>query len=223
MEDDIEALEKWATIFSEPKRLAEIIGAHLVLGHKVLGEKISALKSDWSNKKFEAAGQELAYIITLAIGPVTSDGDDVLSGCWKQAYGRGVGRVISACPSDKEKDGALCYPKCRDGYYGVGPVCWQSCPNEFRDDGAYCYKPKSYGRGAGSIHKCNDCEKWGALWYPKCRPSFHHVACCVCSPNCPSGMTDIGISCQKHSYGRTAGTPLICKPEEDEDAALCYD
>merc|ERR1712032_141901 len=35
-------------------------------------------------------------------------------------------------------------------------------------------------------------------------------------------MTDIGISCSKHSYGRTAGTPLICKPDEDEDAALCY-
>ena len=83
MEDDIEALEKWATVFSEPKKLAEIIGAHLVLGHKILGEKISALKSDWKNKKFEAAGQELAYIITLAIGPVTSNGNDVLSGCWK--------------------------------------------------------------------------------------------------------------------------------------------
>ena len=35
-------------------------------------------------------------------------------------------------------------------------------------------------------------------------------------------MTDIGISCAKHSYGRTAGTPLICKPDEDENAALCY-
>ena len=159
----------------------------------------------------------------MAIGPVTSDGDDVLAGCWKQAYGRGVGRVISTCPSDKEKDGALCYPLCRDGYNGVGPVCWQNCPDEFRDDGAYCYKPKSYGRGAGSIHKCENCEKWGALWYPKCKASFHNVACCVCSPDCPSGMTDIGISCQKHSYGRTAGTPLICKPEEEEDAALCYD
>lgn len=35
-------------------------------------------------------------------------------------------------------------------------------------------------------------------------------------------MTDIGISCSKESYGRTAGTPLVCKPDEDEDAALCY-
>ena len=66
----------------------------------------------------------MAEIITMAIGPVTSDGDDVLAGCWKQAYGRGVGRVISTCPSDKEKDGALCFNKCKDGFSGVGPVCW---------------------------------------------------------------------------------------------------
>ena len=35
-------------------------------------------------------------------------------------------------------------------------------------------------------------------------------------------MKDIGISCQKDSYGRTAGTPLTCKPGEDYDAGLCY-
>jgi len=35
-------------------------------------------------------------------------------------------------------------------------------------------------------------------------------------------MTDIGISCAKDSYGRTAGTPLTCKPEEEYDAGLCY-
>ena len=35
-------------------------------------------------------------------------------------------------------------------------------------------------------------------------------------------MTDIGISCDKSSYGRTAGTPLGCKTGEEEDAALCY-
>ena len=49
--------------------------------------------------------------------------DDVET-CWVKAYGRGVGKPISSCPADKEKDGLLCYPLCRDGYNGVGPVCW---------------------------------------------------------------------------------------------------
>jgi len=46
------------------------------------------------------------------------------SNCWLRSYGRGVGKPISSCASDKDKSGALCYPKCRDGYKGVGPVCW---------------------------------------------------------------------------------------------------
>lgn len=142
--------------------------------------------------------------------------------CWVKAYGRGVGKPISSCPDDKNKSGLLCYPKCRDGYYGVGPVCWQNCPSNFRNDGAFCYKPSAYGRGVGSFSECDNCEKWGLLWYPKCRKGFHNVACCVCSPDCPKHMTDIGISCAKHSYGRTAGTPLTCKSDQEYDTGLCY-
>ena len=154
------------------------------------------------------------------------------SNCWKDAYGRGVGKVITSCREGEERNGALCYPRCRDGFYGVGPVCWQYCPSEFRDDGAFCYKPSSYGRGAGYALWNRDncerdnpqtgCEKWGALYYPRCRPNFHNVACCICSPNCPPGMTDIGISCAKDSYGRTAGKPLICEPGLEMSGALCY-
>lgn len=153
------------------------------------------------------------------------------SPCWKDAYGRGVGKVITACRDGQEKNGALCYPLCKPGYYGVGPVCWQPCPGGFRDDGAFCYKPEAYGRGAGyaiwSEGKCNrensqGCEKWGAMWYPKCRENFHNVACCICSPNCPSGMTDIGISCAKDSYGRGAGEVLTCEKGLEMSGALCY-
>lgn len=44
--------------------------------------------------------------------------------CWKNAYGRGVGTVPDSCQPGNEKNGALCYPICKDGFYGVGPVCW---------------------------------------------------------------------------------------------------
>ena len=150
--------------------------------------------------------------------------------CWKLAEGRGVGKPISTCPANTQRDGALCYPFCKENYTGVGPVCWEDCPNSFRDDGMFCYKPKSYGRGAGYTGKSlcekhegeGNCEKNGLLWYPKCHDSFHNVGCCVCSPNCPSDMKDIGISCTKNSYGRTVGKPLGCKPDQVEDAGLCY-
>jgi len=35
-------------------------------------------------------------------------------------------------------------------------------------------------------------------------------------------MTDIGVSCAKKSYGRTAGTPLTCAPGTEMSGALCY-
>jgi hypothetical protein len=44
--------------------------------------------------------------------------------CWEDAYGRGVGKPIHACQPGFEENGLLCYPLCKDGYYGVGPVCW---------------------------------------------------------------------------------------------------
>ena len=154
------------------------------------------------------------------------------SNCWKNAYGRGVGEVITSCPADREKNGALCYPWCKAGFYGVGPVCWQDCPSGFRNDGAFCAKPDAYGRGVGyplwDEDKCRrdnpelGCEKWGLIWYPKCRAHFHNVACCICSPDCPSDMTDIGVSCAKQSYGRGAGEVLQCAPNLEMSGLLCY-
>jgi hypothetical protein len=166
--------------------------------------------------------------------------------CWRHSYGRGVGVPVSACSKEQEKDAGLCYPTCEDigmqDAKGVGPVCWQRCPSDFRDDGAYCFKPKAYGRGVGFPWKFGDrafnlsnakkrcekkhgegqCEKSGAIYYPKCEPGYRAIGCCVCSPRCPPGMTDIGISCQKKSKGRGVGKPMKCKEGEAYDAGLCY-
>lgn len=75
----------------------------------------------------------------------------------KDSYTRTAGRALSSCDSNEEKDGALCYPKCKAGYNGVGPVCWASCPEGYKNDGATCRRDviirakKSYGRGVGKL------------------------------------------------------------------------
>jgi hypothetical protein len=136
---------------------------------------------------------------------------------------------IHQCPDGLEQSGLLCYPFCKTGYYGDGPVCWETCPSGFNDTGVDCLKPPSYGRGAGYSNESeclkenpNGCEKNGDLWYPLCKEGFHAVGCCVCSPDCPAGFIDIGVSCQKDSYGRGAGVPLACGKDEEESGALCY-
>ncbi len=45
--------------------------------------------------------------------------------CWKATYNRGTIACSSSEPHDNE--GGVCYPKCKDGYYGAGFVCWSRC------------------------------------------------------------------------------------------------
>ena len=162
--------------------------------------------------------------------------------CWRESYGRGVGTIPTRCGPGQENQAGLCYGSCQAGMNGVGPVCWGTCPAGYTDHGVGCTKPGPYGRGAGYPWKFGDalndsgmmsrceadhgrgrCEKNGAMAYPKCKPGFHNVGCCTCSPDCPSGFTDTGIACTKPSYGRGAGTiPTSCDGGAQYDAGLCY-
>ena len=161
----------------------------------------------------------------------------------KPSYGRGVGSVPTVCGGGRELDAGLRYPACQSGYHGVGPVCWQGCPSGFRDDGAYCAKPDAYGRGAGYPWQFGDapfdlggarqrcerdnaggCEQNGLLYYPRCRANFHAFGCCVCTPNCPAGMADIGVSVSR-SAATAAGSARCrarCAGGAQYDAGLCY-
>lgn len=150
--------------------------------------------------------------------------------CRKASYGRGVGTPLT-CASNEQQGGALCYPRCRSGYSGVGPVCWQGCRSGYSDHGATCYKnlfdwyfKDSYGRGAGKpLHTCpSGKQKDGALCYPTCRQGYQGVGP-VCWGGCPSGFSDIGVSCAKPSYGRGVGLPVHnCPAAMEKDAGLCY-
>jgi len=137
-------------------------------------------------------------------------------------------RCVAENPAGCEIWGAIYYPRCHDGFFNVGCcICESYCPDGFRDDGLFCAKPPPYGRGVGYPWKFGDkpfsldaakkrcladnpagCEIWGAIYYPICKPNFHNVACCICSPNCPNGWTDIGVSCTKPTYGRGVGYPF---------------
>ena len=161
--------------------------------------------------------------------------------CWKATVTRGAGFAGDTCPPGSEKSGLLCYPKSKPGFTGVGPMCQQNCPAGYRNDGLFCAKPGPYDRGAGYIWKFGDwldssgmfsrcerdngrgnCELNGAIVYPKCKSGFHNVGCCICSPDCPAGMTDIGVSCAKQTYGRTIGFIPNCPAGHEKSGLLCY-
>jgi len=150
-------------------------------------------------------------------GQLRDDG----TSCWLDAYGRGAG-VLPGCADDEEKDGALCYPKCKEGYDGVGPVCWQkNCPSDRPiKRGLMCYED-CRNRGPewfnGSLLECAACNnEWKSDGFLGCKkPGGWKPAWPYRKPRDQKGF---------NSYGRGVGKPLrVCSGEKSEkDAGLCY-
>lgn len=142
--------------------------------------------------------------------------------CYKQTYGRGVGVPLSTCPSNQDKNGALCYPQCNSGYSGAGPVCWQQCPSGYTDTGAFCHISKSL---TAAVHThCSG--KWPWQWHcsQDCPSGYTNAGlfCALNTPSNPPGWKGDGLDLTKGSYGRGAGYPMHCSNGQQEDAGLCY-
>jgi hypothetical protein len=90
--------------------------------------------------------------------------------------GRGAGVPVSSCGSDQDKDGALCYPKCRTGFYGVGPVCYASCPSGWDDQGLVC-AAHTYAPGSCAI-QCTTHKDWSTTC--GCPTNKPHNCACKC-------------------------------------------
>jgi pimeloyl-ACP methyl ester carboxylesterase len=181
-----------------------------------------------------AGAEELGMSGSKSIFPALMNGEQQVPGIKYMSFGGNSTTVLrlfvrapaigTDCPPNRDLDAGLCYPKCAAGMKGVGPVCWQGCPSGMTDHGAGCTKPAAYGRGAGYPWKFGDglnndgmlsrcrkdnpsgCEMDGAIAYPKCRAGYHKVGCCICSPDCPSGMSDSGATCLKNTANR--GAPI---------------
>lgn len=143
----------------------------------------------------------LMLAVTLSLG--TSRQRIEHDFCWKDTYGRGVGKIPTACSEGQDRIGLLCYPKCAQGMHRFGFDCHSNCPAGWADQGLFC-RLAEYGRGAGypwhfgdplndsrMFERCEkdygkgNCEKWGLVVYPKCRPGYHNFACCICRPEVP--------------------------------------
>ncbi|MEZ5347373.1 MAG: hypothetical protein R2681_17640 [Pyrinomonadaceae bacterium] len=167
--------------------------------------------------------------------------------CWRKSEGRGVG-TIPLCPPGYAKDpgSLICTTPCKPDEQYFDGICYpRNCPAGFRNDGLYCGKPAAYTRESfpwkpgdpllpnysGPTGRCEakygkgQCERGGALIFPKCKASFNPVASgSVCSPICPSGYADIGVSCKKPTSKRGVVYANTCPPGTVKDATgdLCY-
>jgi hypothetical protein len=85
----------------------------------------------------------------------TNDPKDVLAdlGIGEATFAEALAEVAmtfsASCPEGHERDGALCYPTCRDGYHSDGAtLCYRDCPEGSHATPGFCQFK------VGSIGKC---------------------------------------------------------------------
>ena len=143
--------------------------------------------------------------------------------------------------------GLFCYDKCPAGMERVGIDCHTKCPSGMDDQGLFC-RTSEYPRGAGYPWEFGDplglsgassrceadegkdkCEKWGAVFYPKCRVGYSNFGCCICrpdaKPNCEQlGMAkgNVDLSCAKRIAIASSLKVGNCEAGQEVDAGLCY-
>jgi hypothetical protein len=119
--------------------------------------------------------------------------------CYKAAgYDRGPG-IAANCGDNEEKDGILCYPRCRSGYTGVGPVCWTTQSLTYTPS-RHCISraPKWLG-GRCLIDAMNSC-----------RDGYHGDKIATCYID-------------EASYGRGGGNkPTSCNSNRKFEDSMCY-
>lgn len=72
MGDDIAAIESWAQIFTDPAKLSATLAKHYAFHKKEIQADVSALETDWDAGNSFKAGEDLADLMTLAVGPIES-------------------------------------------------------------------------------------------------------------------------------------------------------
>ena len=206
-------------------------------------EKLSEKAAKKAEREAEKLAKQEAASATATATATSADPPDF---CWKDSYPRGVGTIPKICADNQDRIGFLCYEKCPSGYKRFGFDCHQICPTGWTKQGLFCRKSE-YGRGAGfpwkfkdgfrkkkndrklrceAAHGVGKCEQNGLIYYPKCKPGYKNVGCCICRPHVPDckalGMNKgIDLSCAKKIK---IGKPKVglCKPDQEINAGLCY-
>lgn len=149
-----------------------------------------------------------------------------LASAIKDTYGRGVGTVPTRCGPDKEKKGALCYPKCRPGYKSRALECEGTCPPGSKNTGLTCIQ------GIHAYIPSNKCSNpFRKCFYQRkpCREGFRYRGS-TCNRECLPGFkfrsgAAGSAFCDKprNRYSRAGKpAPLDCPEGKVKDAGLCY-
>ena len=172
----------------------------------------------------------IALPIKFMDGAVCKPGWSLVSDSWPSWLDNipGLGDIMGAmapylcsinqCEPNEQEDAGLCYPKCDNGYNGIGPVCWANktdsngkaadkgpCPPGTRDDQTSCWLD-TIPNGVGTVPDLNPCpdgshDVLGTCW-GRCSGGYswgcHGDRC---GRNCTNFCCGIGSSCTDKCCG----------------------
>ena len=70
MNDDIAAIEQWASIFAKPEDLAKTVSKNVLLHRRTIKERVAKEQQDWNAGNYFEAGVDTAMALTEAVGPI---------------------------------------------------------------------------------------------------------------------------------------------------------
>ena len=76
IDDDVAKIEAWAAIFANPTKLVATLSKNLLANWKNVEADINTTTSDWNAAKYYNAGEDVADMVVLSVGPI-SEGDEV--------------------------------------------------------------------------------------------------------------------------------------------------
>jgi hypothetical protein len=77
-----------------------------------------------------------------------------------------------------------CVKDCPDGLVEADLFGFKCRPASYNRKLPYVWSPGSSGQSkCEAAHGVGNCEKWGIIWYQKCRKGWYSEGCCSCKPN----------------------------------------
>ena len=73
IQPDLTRIEKWATIFADPKKLASTVLTNLLMHHQKIFDDVAQTSKDFDGAQYHAAGVDISDLMIQTLGPVPKD------------------------------------------------------------------------------------------------------------------------------------------------------
>ena len=82
MQGDIDRIEKWAAIFSDPSALVKVVTTNVIKNFSAISKEITQTMSDVGSGNMYNSGEDIADIMVLTLGAVPAGPEDLIITQW---------------------------------------------------------------------------------------------------------------------------------------------